>query len=309
MLELWDLEVSDFLEMNGKSVGVIGASGWLGKPLCTALRQKGWNVTGFSRSSREEVDLTWRVWSGEGPVDLTGLDAVINLAGESIDQRWTEERKVAFRKSRVDLTKDLSKAVEASGIQILLNASAIGVYGDRGEEELTEFSSGGEGYLAELCRDWEDAVAVSDSVRVVYLRTGVVLGNGGGAWGRMRPIFNLGVGGRLGNGRQWMPWIHLNDEIGAIVHCLENEIFGPVNLVAPGAVINREFTKAVGRALRRPTIFPAPAFALTLLLGDFAREGLLASTRVVPKVLEKSGYQFEFPGIDQALGHLVESLK
>jgi uncharacterized protein (TIGR01777 family) len=291
--------------MNAGKVGVIGASGWLGKPLCQALREGGWEVIGFSRSPREDETMDWRVWSGEGAVDLSELDAVINLAGESIDQRWTAARKVKFHKSRVELSQDLSRAIASSGVRVLLNASAIGIYGDRGDEKLPESAQPGEGYLAELCQDWEKAVSLPESVRVVFLRTGVVLGNGGGAWGRMKPIFNLGIGGRLGKGNQWMPWIHLDDEIGAIVHCLENEISGPVNLVAPGGVTNREFTKEVGRAMKRPTIFPAPAFALKLLLGDFAKEGLLASTRVVPQVLEESGFRFEHPTIGEALRNLM----
>jgi len=291
--------------MKEKRIGVIGASGWLGKHLCAALRERGFRVTGYSRSERSDDGMEWRVWSGEGAIDLEGVDAVVNLAGESIDQRWTEARKVAFRESRVDLTRELSKAISGSEVKVLLNASAIGIYGDRGDEELPESEPVGTGYLAELCRDWEEAVEVPEEVRVVYLRTGVVLGQGGGAWGRMRGIFNLGVGGRLGSGKQWMPWIHLADEIGAMIFCLENEAEGPVNLVAPKSVRNREFTKAVGRAMKRPTLFPAPAFALKLFLGDFAEEGLLASSRVVPEVLLKDDYQFEYPSIQEAMADLV----
>ncbi len=293
--------------MKAKCVGVIGASGWLGQPLCRALVGRGWRVIGFSRSAREDGPVRWRIWSGEGPIDLSGLDAVINLAGESIDQRWTKARKLAFRKSRVELSAELSQRMAQSEVKVLLNASAIGIYGDRGDEELPEEASVGQGYLAGLCRDWEAAVAVPEQVRVVFLRTGVVLGNGGGAWGRMKPIFHLGIGGRLGKGCQWMPWIHLQDEVRAIVHCLENDLAGPVNLVAPGAVTNREFTQAVGRVLKRPTIFPAPAFALKLLLGEFAEEGLLASTRVVPRVLEETGFSFRHPTIEGALANLVDS--
>lgn len=293
--------------MKEKCVGVIGASGWLGHPLCRALVGHGWRVIGFSRSAQEDGPVQWRVWSGEGSIDLSGLDAVINLAGESIDQRWTKTRKLAFRKSRVDLSGELSQSIAQSEVKVLLNASAIGIYGDRGDEELSEEASVGEGYLAGLCRDWEAAVEVPDKVRVVFLRTGVVLGKGGGAWGRMKPIFNLGIGGRLGKGGQWMPWIHLHDEVRAIVHCLENDLAGPVNLVAPGVVTNREFTQAMGRVMKRPTIFPAPAFALKLLLGDFAEEGLLASTRVVPRVLEKTRFSFRHPTIEGALANLVDS--
>lgn len=291
--------------MREKSVGVIGASGWIGGYLCQALLAKGWNVTGFSRSDREEGELSWRKWTGEGEIDLEGLGAVINLAGEAIDQRWTDKRKIAFRKSRVDLSRDLSSSIATSSVEVLLNASAIGVYGDRGEESLPESASAGEGYLAELCRDWEYAVEVPEGVRTVFLRTGVVLGKGGRAWDKMSGIFKWGIGGKLGNGRQWMPWIHLNDEIDGIISCLENELNGPVNLVAPESVRNIDFTKAVGKAMKRPTPFPAPAFALKLLLGDFAKEGLLASTKVVPQVLLDAGYEFHFPTIENAMAELV----
>lgn len=293
--------------MGEKRVGVIGASGWLGSHLCETLIERGWKVTGFSRSERLSDKMEWRIWDGNGPIDLEGLDAVVNLAGESIDQRWTDKLKVEFRRSRVDVTDHLSKAITDSEVKVFLNASAIGIYGDRGEKKLPESTPAGEGYLADLCRDWEEAVQVPDPVRVVLLRTGVVLGKGGGAWARMRPIFKWGIGGRLGNGRQWMPWIHLKDEIGVIVFCLENEVAGPVNLVAPGGVTNAAFTKAVGQAMKRPVIFPAPAFALKLILGDFAKEGLLASTRVVPEVLLEERYQFKYPTISEALVDLVSS--
>lgn len=291
--------------MKNKNVGVIGASGWIGAHLCKALLARGWDVTGFSRSQRENGDVTWRQWDGEGVIDLEGLGAVINLAGEAIDQRWTEKRKMAFRKSRVDLTEDLSESITKSDVEVLLNASAIGIYGDRGDENLPESASDGEGYLAGLCRDWEDAVEVPNSVRTVFLRTGVVLGKGGRAWDKMSGIFKWGIGGKLGNGRQWMPWIHLQDEIGGIIYGLENHVRGPVNLVAPESVRNAEFTRAVGHAMKRPTPFPAPAFALKLFLGDFAKEGLLASTKGVPQVLLDAEYAFEFPTIEKAMAELV----
>ena len=291
--------------MKKKTVGVIGASGWIGVHLCKALRAKGWTVTGFSRSQQEDEDITWRQWDGEGSIDLQGLCAVINLAGEAIDQRWTAKRKMVFRKSRVDLTQDLSDSISKSEVEVLLNASAIGIYGDRGDEELPEGACNGEGYLAGLCRDWENSVEVPDSVRTVFLRTGVVLGRGGRAWDKMSGIFKWGIGGKLGNGRQWMPWIHLQDEIGGIIYCLENYVRGPVNLVAPESVRNAKFTMAVGHAMKRPTPFPAPAFLLKLLLGGFAKEGLLASTKVVPEVLLNAGYAFEFPTIEKAMAELV----
>ena len=260
---------------------------------------------GFSRSDRENDGIEWRQWNGQGAIDLSGCDALINLAGEPIDQRWTESRKKKFHESRVTLSEQLSSATRGSNVRVLLNASAIGFYGDRGDKPLLESAAVGEGYLADLCLKWEEAVDPLSDVRVCYLRTGVVLGQGGRAWNKLARIFGLGLGGRLGSGDQWMPWIHLADEIGGMIHCLENEIAGPVNLVAPGSVRNVDFTKSLGRALKRPAIFPVPGFLLKLILGDFAEEGLLASCRVVPGVLEKTGYQFQYPELDEALAELT----
>lgn len=270
-----------------------------------ALMDRGWKVVGFSRSTQGNEGIEWRQWNGEGAVDLSGCDAVINLAGEPIDQRWTAERKKKFYQSRVALSERLSLATRGSKVKVLLNASAIGIYGDRGDELLPESVPFGEGYLADLCQQWESAVDTLSDVRVCYLRTGIVLGQGGRAWGKLERIFGLGLGGRLGSGDQWMPWIHLADEIGGMIHCLENEIAGPVNLVAPGSVKNVDFTKALGRALKRPAILPVPGLILKLILGDFAEEGLLASCRVVPGVLEKAGYQFQYPELDGALAELT----
>lgn len=283
------------------NVGIIGASGWLGQNLSKALKEKGWTVTGFSRSRRPTGDVIWRQWDGEGEINVAGLDAVINLAGEAIDQRWTEARKIEFRKSRVDLTERLVQEIAGSEVRVLLNASATGFYGDRGADELSEGEPVGKGYLAELCRDWEGAAASAQNLRVCLLRTGVVLGSGGRAWEKMHGIFKFGIGGKLGSGAQWMPWIHLVDEINAIIYCLENELSGPVNLVAPESVTNKQFTKVIGRVLKRPTILPAPAFMLKLLLGDFAKEGLLASTRALPEKLLQSHFEFRYPEIESAL--------
>ena len=291
--------------MKDKSVGVIGASGQIGRHLCAALIARGWKVIPFSRSVREDGGGCWRRWSGEEEIDLEGLTSVINLSGEAIDQRWTKKRKDLFRKSRVDLTSKLSRAIVNSDVKVLLNASATGIYGDRGDESLPESASTGRSYLAELCRDWENAVELPQNVRTVFLRTGVVLGKDSRAWRKMSKIFKWGIGGKLGNGRQWMPWIHLDDEVEGIVFCLENEIEGPVNLVAPESVRNAQFTKAVGKAIKRVTPFAAPAFGLKLLLGDFAKEGLLASARVVPQVLLDAGYEFKYPTIEKAMFEIV----
>jgi len=291
------------MSMNHR-VGIIGATGWLGELLAPVLLQRGHHVTGFSRSAQPNGSISWRQWDTESVPDFSGLDAVINLAGEAIDQRWTAERKVKFFESRVDLTNYLVQGIQASEVGVLLNASAIGFYGDRGDEQLTETAESGDGYLAGLCLDWEKAAQCPD-VRVVLLRTGVVLGKGGRAWDKISKVFRLGIGGRLGSGQQWMPWIHVDDEIAAIVHCLENDIAGPVNLVAPHSERNTVFTRKVAKAIHRPAIFPAPAFMLKLALGDFAEEGLLASTRVIPEVLQKTGFEFKYPTFEDALAELT----
>ncbi len=290
--------------LKAEKIGIVGASGWLGQHLASALLEKGYEVVAFSRSSRSSrshVGLEWRQWTGEGEIDLAGLSAVVNLAGEAIDQRWTRARKVAFRQSRVDLSKNLVNSLATSEVQVLLNASATGFYGDRGEEELPESAGVGQGYLAELCRDWEGVTQGAMGVRVCQLRTGVVLGRGGRAWQKVSRVFKLGLGGKLGSGKQWMPWVHLDDEIRAIIHCLEGGLSGPVNLVAPESVTNRDFTKVLGEVLARPTIFTAPAFALRLALGEFAKEGLLASTRAIPEKLLESGFQFTHTQIKSAV--------
>lgn len=287
-----------------KMIGIIGASGWLGGHLAIALKESNYSIVGFSRSQRSG-DHEWRVWDGKGEVDLTGIDVVINLAGETIDQRWSESTKKAFYESRVVLTKELVKSINQHDVPYLLSASAVGYYGDRGNTELSETEPVAENYLAQLCVDWEAATAEADA-KVCLLRTGVVLGKGGGAWAKMSKVFQLGIGGKLGSGMQWMPWIHLADEVGAILYCLEKEIEGAVNLVAPVSVTNIDFTKAAGLELKRPMFFSAPAFALKLALGDFAKEGLLASQRVIPQILLERGYQFQFPEITDALREICE---
>ena len=288
-----------------KTIGIVGASGWIGGHLAKVLLAKGYEVVGYSRSQREDDEITWRVWSGEGEIDLSGVEAVVNMAGEPVDQRWSEKRKRAFETSRVSLTRELCKAISDSEVKVLLNGSAIGFYGSRGDEVLDESSETGTGYFAELCRNWEGAVEVDERVRVAFLRVGMVLGKDGRAWQKMGPIFKLGIGGKLGNGQQWVPWIHLEDVLQGILFCLDNEVSGPVNFTAPEPVRNVTFTKAAGHALKRPTLFPAPAFMLKLVLGDFAEEGLLASARVVPKLLLDSGYSFRYAKIDEAMAEIT----
>ncbi len=287
-----------------KKVGVVGASGWLGSELSDALLDQGVEVVGFSRQKREEDKISWQVWNTQSVPDFTGLDAVVNLAGESVAQRWSEGKKKKFYESRVTLSRYVAEGVDLAKVPVLLNSSAVGFYGDRGDEALTEESHAGKNYFSDLCDEWEK-VTVCEHARVVYLRTGFVLGKGGPAWDQMSKVFRLGLGGRLGNGQQWMPWIHVKDEIQAIIHCLENEISGPVNLAAPQSERNLSFTQKISKALKRPAIFPVPAFMLKLVLGDFAEEGVLASLRVIPKALQDSGFQFTYPAFEAALEDLA----
>ncbi len=238
---------------------------------------------------------------------LEGLDAVVHLAGENIGAgRWTPAKKDRIRKSRVEGTRLLAQTL--AGLKrppkVLVSASAIGVYGNRGEEELDEASPPGSGFLAGVCRDWEAATepAKQAGVRVVLARLGVVLAREGGALARMLPLFRYGLGGRLGNGRQYMSWISLDDAIGAIRFLVENDsLSGPVNIVSPHPATNREFTKTLGRALRRPTFLPVPAFALRIALGEMADEMPLSSARGVPRKLIQTGFVFRDADLESSL--------
>jgi len=244
---------------------------------------------------------------------LEGLDAVVHLAGENVAAgRWTPAKKDRIRKSRVEGTRLLARTL--AGLKrppkVLASASAVGFYGNRGDEELDEGSPPGSGFLAGVCREWEAATepAAQAGIRVVLARLGVVLAREGGALARMLPLFRFGLGGRLGSGRQFMSWITLEDAVGAIRFLLENDsLCGPVNLVSPHPATNREFTAALGRALRRPTFLPAPAFALRIALGEMADEMLLASARVLPRGLLASGYSFSHPALEPALRRILGS--
>jgi uncharacterized protein (TIGR01777 family) len=289
------------------AIGIIGATGWIGQHLMQELGARGEEVVGFSRRPQAQEGYEWRQWDGSGAIDLTRIKTVINLAGEAIDQRWTESRKQSFHESRVIFTRNLVEAMNEAEVSHLLNASAIGYYGNRGSEKLTEDSPAGSGYLAGLTKAWEEEARKLRG-KVCLLRTGVVLGKSGKAWAKMAPLFRWGLGGALGSGNQWMPWIHLADEIGAIIHCLDRQLEGPVNLVAESCT-NAQFTKVVGKEMGRPTFFNAPAFALKLALGEFAEEGLLASVRVVPEILMESGYEFQYPQIKDATKELCDESK
>lgn len=294
-------------------IAVSGSSGLVGSALVSFLSAGGHRVSRLVRSKPQpgSADVHWDPAAGSvDAAGLEGLDAVVHLAGENIAGRWTPEKKARIRDSRVKgtrlLTETLARLKQAP--KVLVSASAIGYYGHRGDEALREDSPSGSGFLAEVCREWEAAAqpAAQKGIRVVSLRIGVVLSPAGGALARMLPPFRLGLGGKIGSGRQYMSWIGIDDLAGVIHHAVTNEsLRGAVNAVAPRPVTNQEFTKTLGRVLGRPTIFPMPAFAARLAFGEMADELLLASTRVEPARLAVSGYIFRNPDLEGALRHLL----
>lgn len=295
---------------------VTGSSGLIGSALVPLLTTGGHQVTRLVRTQPKSgagvEEMQWDPSTGRiDPVGLEGADAVVHLAGENIASgRWTPEQKAKIRESRVQGTRVLCEALNqlTHPPKTLLCASAIGYYGDRGEELLQETSPPGTGFLAEVCRAWEAATAPAKEkgIRVVHLRFGMVLSTTGGALAKMLLPFKLGVGGIVGNGRQYWSWVALDDTIGAIHHALMTEtLHGPVNVVAPHPVTNYEFTKTLGRVLNRPTLFPVPAFAARLAFGEMADALLLASTRVAPTQLSATGYVFRYPELEGALRHLL----
>lgn len=284
----------------------------LGTALHQALLRRGAGVLQLvRRAPAQSGQLQWNPEAAPAVRDsgpLEGLDAAIHLSGASVAaHRWTPAWKREMWVSRVGSTQALTATLAAlkQPPKTLLVASATGIYGDRGDELLDERSSPGKGFLADLCLEWESAArsAVEAGIRVVHLRFGVVLGTGSGALAKMLPLFRLGLGGRLGSGKQWMSWISLTDALAAILFTLDTPaLTGPVNLTAPQPVTNAEFTRALGKAVHRPAILPAPAFALRLALGAMADEALLASARAVPAQLSEAGFPFAHPTVDAALG-------
>lgn len=292
---------------------ISGASGFVGTALAGQLRRRGFEVTALVRRTPSDpgAEAFWDPARGELDAGVvSGADAIINLNGRSISQgRWTTRVKDELRSSRLDATRTIIAAIgrAASPPPLLINASATGFYGDRGDEALDEDSSPGTGFLADLARDWEAAAleARSDTTRVVLIRLGMILGNGG-ALGKMLTPFKLGFGGPMGSGRQWWPWIAMDDVLGAVGHVLDHRgIRGPVNLVAPDAVTSKGFARSLGEHLGIPAIVPAPAFAVRLALGEMADALLLSSTRATPKVLEESGYRFKAPTLARAFGSIL----
>jgi uncharacterized protein (TIGR01777 family) len=294
-------------------VGITGSSGLIGSALRRALTDAGHTPVPIVRRAARTGEIEWDPSAGRlAAADLADLDAVVNLAGVGIgDQRWTDEYRALIRSSRIDSTELLARAFAELGDDApaaLVSASAIGYYGDRGDEVLTETSSAGDGFLSEVCVAWERAAeAAADITRVATLRTGVVLTPDGGALAKLLPLFKFGLGGRFGNGRQWWSWISLPDEVSAIVHAVTADVSGPFNLTAPNPVTNREFTDVLGDVLHRPTLIPVPAFGPKLVVGaDLAQSLLFDSTRVVPEALEASGFTFAHPELEAALRSVLD---
>jgi uncharacterized protein (TIGR01777 family) len=297
------------------NVLVSGATGLIGSALTPALRGGGHRVIRLTRSQSPSEDAV-RWDSSSGAIDasrLEGIDAAVHLAGESIAQgRWTREKKARILESRVQGTSLLAGTL--AGLpqppRVMVSASAIGYYGDRGDELLREDSPPGRLFLSRVCEEWERAAesARRAGIRVVHPRMGIVLSTEGGALGKTLPIFKLGAGGRIGSGRQYWSWISIDDVVGAITHALETDsLEGPVNITSLNPLTNAEYTRTLGRVLNRPTIFPLPAPAARIALGQVADELLLASARVEPARLKETNYEFRYPELDGALRHLLGS--
>lgn len=289
-------------------VAITGANGLIGSAIKVRLVDEGQEVLSIGRyRAKRPPDIRWSVPHAQlNPAALEGLDAVIHLAGEPIVGKWTPAKKRAIYDSRVDGTRLL--AATLAGLQVkpsvLISASAVGYYGDRGDEVLTETSAPGEGFLPEVCKAWEAAAspAAEAGIRVVNPRLGVVLSEKGGALKQMLLPFKLGVGGPLGNGSQWMSWVGLEDVVGVVLHMIGNDaLSGPVNLVSPKPVTNKQYTRTLGGVLKRPAVLPVPKFAARLAFGKLADEALYASQRVEPEVLRASGYTFRYPELRGAL--------
>ena len=288
-------------------VAVTGASGLIGSALVVRLRRDGHKVLRLVRRVTTAPDeVRWD--PDEGYVDLAALDgtaAVVHLAGAGVgDHRWTAAYKETIRESRVRGTDTIARAATRLDRrpEVLISGSAMGFYGDTGDREVDESAPAGSGFLSEVVRAWEAAAdpAREAGIRVAHPRSGLVLAGHGGAWGRLWPLFRFGLGGRLGSGRQWWSFISLRDEVAALAFLIESDLAGPVNLTAPNPVTNAEVTKAMGRAMHRPTPFPVPAKVLQLALGEFSSE-ILSSSRVLPGRLLESGFQFQDPTIEQAI--------
>ena len=296
---------------------VTGATGFIGSSLSNALAEVGHTVSALSREPARATQrlpflsraAKWEPTAGPPPPEgMSGAEAVIHLAGEPLRGRWSSRKKRRIADSRITGTRHLVQGIDAMEAKprVLLSVSAVGFYGDRGDEELDEGSSPAGDFLARLTESWEAEASAARAfgVRVVNLRTGIVLGRSGGALAALLPLFKLGLGGPLGSGRQWWPWVHQEDVNGLISKALDADWDGPVNITSPTPVRQREFARVLGLVVKRPALIPAPAFALRLLLGEFAGE-LLSSMRALPVQAQASGYEFRFTDLEAALRDLL----
>jgi len=287
-------------------VAVAGANGLIGSNLVRALRGRGDEVVGLVRNPRNPGEVRWDPKAGgEWTRSIDGVDGVVNLAGANVGgKRWTAEYKREIRESRLSSTRALVEAMRAASRRprVFVSASAVGYYGDRGDAEVTESTPPGSDFLATVCKDWEEEASRAEQlgVRTVLLRTGVVLERNDSALAKMIPPFKAFVGGPIGSGQQWFPWIHIDDEVGLIVWALDGSVRGPVDAVSPAPVRMKDFAKALGRALHRPAVFPVPAFALRFAVGEMA-EVLLGGQRALPRKALNGGYRFRFEDVDLAL--------
>src|SRR6185369_3438165 len=293
---------------------ITGASGLIGTALQRSFDEIGHELLLASRKeAKDSQHIQWDVDKGfSEPERLEGIDAVVHLAGESVfGLSWSDAKKKAIRDSRVDGTRSVVEAISKLKARpnVLVAASAIGFYGDRGDEEMTESSAAGDTFLAEVSKEWESEArrAEDAGIRTVLLRTGIILSKDGGALGTMLLPFKLGIGGVVGSGKQWMSWISIDDHIRVINYAIEYEnVRGAVNSVSPNPVTNGEFTKTLGEVLYRPTILPLPSFAVNMVFGEMGDALLLASTRVMPKRLEDAGFEFKYPELKTAIEHAVK---
>jgi len=296
-------------------ITLTGGSGFIGRRLMKTLAASGHTVHILSRHAGTNLPpgvklSVWDSLKGEPPADaLDGADAIIHLAGEPVAQKWSAAAKLKIRDSRVGGTARLIQALSTISQRpaVLVSASAIGIYGDRGDEILTEASKPGEGFLADVCREWEKEANMAESLgmRVVKIRIGIVLDKNGGALAKMLPAFRNFAGGRLASGKQWMSWIHLHDLSGLFKYAVENPVKGVLNGTAPNPVTNAVFTKELATALRRPAMFPVPAMALKAIFGEMS-EMLTGGQRVLPKAAQAAGFQFQFPELGPALADLLK---
>lgn len=292
---------------------ISGASGLLGTAFTRALQSDGHEALALVRRAPRDGEVQWDPRQPLDPAKLAGCDAVVHLAGKNIAGRWTEKFKQEVLESRAIGTQTLAAAAAESfrrtgQPRVFVSASGVGYYGSRGDEVLSEASSAGAGFLAEVCKQWEAATnpARAAGVRVVNLRIGVVLARDGGALKPMLPPFRLGLGGRVGSGQQWWSWVSLDDVIGAMLFALHGDLHGPVNAVGPTPVRNADFVKALGKALHRPTIFPLPEFVIRGVMGEMGEELLLTSARAVPEKLQAAGYKFRHADLEEALRAALE---